>query len=117
MDSLKNLWQFAFKNNRNVVIDITKEESNTHVESQAKIPNSERERSEGMDNYVEKDSNCSTAFTKRRVIWTDELHHRFLQAVKLIGIDGARPKKIIQLMNVPGLMRRNVSSHLQVCSM
>ncbi|KAM5555083.1 two-component response regulator ORR26-like [Rosa sericea] len=113
MDNLKNLWQFAFKNNRNVVIDITKEESNTHVESQAKIPNSERERSEGMDNYEEKDSNCSTAFTKRRVIWTDKLHHRFLQAVKLIGIDGARPKKIIQLMNVPGLTRRNVSSHLQ----
>lgn len=85
MNRLKNLWQFAFTKKRNVVIDITKKESNVHVESQAEIPNAKRKRSEGMDKYEERDS---TALRKPRLIWTTELHHRFLRAVRLLGIDG-----------------------------
>lgn len=84
MSSLKNLWQFAFTK-RNAVIDMTKKESNVHVESQAEIPNAKRKRSEGMDKYEERDS---TALKKPRIIWTTELHHRFLRAVRLLGIDG-----------------------------
>ena len=33
----------------------------------------------------------------------------------LIAISEAVPKRILELMNVPGLTRENVASHLQVC--
>ncbi|KAG6574152.1 putative two-component response regulator ARR21, partial [Cucurbita argyrosperma subsp. sororia] len=55
----------------------------------------------------------SIAIRKPKVIWTNSLHNRFLQAIKLIGLDKAVPKKILEFMNVPGLTRENVASHLQ----
>jgi len=34
------------------------------------------------------------------------------------GLDlGAHPKKILQHMNVQGLQKENISSHLQVCAL
>uniref|UniRef100_A0A0A0KER8 Response regulatory domain-containing protein n=1 Tax=Cucumis sativus TaxID=3659 RepID=A0A0A0KER8_CUCSA len=51
---------------------------------------------------------------KPKVVWTDFLQYRFLQAVHFIGLDRAVPKKILEVMNVPGLTRENVASHLQV---
>lgn len=53
--------------------------------------------------------------TKRsRLIWTDKLHQRFLEAVdRCGGIDHALPKAIMKDMKVEGLTRENVSSHLQ----
>nr|XP_043620265.1 two-component response regulator ORR21-like [Erigeron canadensis] len=50
---------------------------------------------------------------KQRMVWTDELHLLFVRAVKQLGIDNAVPKKVLELMNVPGLRRENVASHLQ----
>ncbi|XP_020220449.1 two-component response regulator ORR21 [Cajanus cajan] len=50
---------------------------------------------------------------KPRVIWTENLHSKFLKAVKQIGDDKAVPKKILEVMNIPHLTRDNVASHLQ----
>ncbi|XP_072975113.1 uncharacterized protein [Typha angustifolia] len=50
---------------------------------------------------------------KPRVVWTDELHKVFLEAVNQLGIDKAVPKKILELMNIKLLTRENVASHLQ----
>ncbi|XP_065859573.1 two-component response regulator ORR24-like [Euphorbia lathyris] len=50
---------------------------------------------------------------KPKVAWTLLLHFRFLQAVIYLGLEKAVPKKIHQLMNVSGLTRENVGSHLQ----
>ncbi|KAI3800494.1 hypothetical protein L1987_28585 [Smallanthus sonchifolius] len=50
---------------------------------------------------------------KPRVVWTKEMHQKFLEAVAQLGEDKAFPKKIVELMNVPGLTRANVASHLQ----
>ncbi|XVE53553.1 hypothetical protein DITRI_Ditri03aG0012200 [Diplodiscus trichospermus] len=50
---------------------------------------------------------------KPRVVWSVELHHKFVAAVKQLGIDKAVPKKILELMNVENLTRENVASHLQ----
>ncbi|XP_074266489.1 uncharacterized protein LOC141589763 [Silene latifolia] len=55
----------------------------------------------------------NTATKKPRVIWTPELHHKFVAAVNQFGNSKAVPKKILELMNVPGLTRENVASHLQ----
>ncbi|CAL9158216.1 unnamed protein product [Musa hybrid cultivar] len=50
---------------------------------------------------------------KPRVVWSVELHQQFVNAVNQLGIDKAVPKRILELMNVPGLTRENVASHLQ----
>eukprot|EP00963_Diacronema_lutheri_P013493 scaffold2636_cov340-Pavlova_lutheri.AAC.155 len=50
---------------------------------------------------------------KPRLVWTPELHNRFMNAVNHLGIKNAVPKTILQLMNVEGMTRENVASHLQ----
>ena len=52
--------------------------------------------------------------TKRpRLEWTPELHHRFVVAVSFRGIEHSEPKNIVHMMNVEGLTRQHVASHLQ----
>ncbi|GAB4843962.1 Transcription factor mybc1 [Ancistrocladus abbreviatus] len=48
-----------------------------------------------------------------RLVWTPQLHKRFVDAVAHLGIKNAVPKTIMQLMSVDGLTRENVASHLQ----
>ncbi|KAJ0977986.1 hypothetical protein J5N97_013460 [Dioscorea zingiberensis] len=48
-----------------------------------------------------------------RLVWTPQLHKRFVDAVSHLGIKNAVPKTIMQLMSVEGLTRENVASHLQ----
>jgi two-component response regulator (ARR-B family) len=82
---------------------------------------------------------------KNRLSWSPELHEKFLRAVNQLGMDSkifcqiflfslflyfinsldltfflsyfseAKPRKIVELMNVPGLTRAHISSHWQVC--
>ncbi|KAH7865646.1 hypothetical protein Vadar_009280 [Vaccinium darrowii] len=47
--------------------------------------------------------------------WTDELHRKFMDAVDYLGEGRCYPKEILELMNVPGLTRMQVASHLQKC--
>ncbi|KVI11954.1 transcription factor PCL1-like [Cynara cardunculus var. scolymus] len=56
----------------------------------------------------------STKTSKRtRLVWTPQLHKRFVEVVARLGVKNAVPKTIMQLMNVEGLTRENVASHLQ----
>lgn len=48
-----------------------------------------------------------------RLVWTPQLHKRFVEAVGQLGIGNAVPKTIMQMMSVDGLTRENVASHLQ----
>eukprot|EP00892_Ulva_mutabilis_P007617 jgi/Ulvmu1/5227/UM022_0020.1 len=50
---------------------------------------------------------------KTRLVWTQELHMRFLAAVEKIGLRTAVPRTILQVMDVEGLTRENIASHLQ----
>lgn len=50
---------------------------------------------------------------KPRVVWTPELHKQFVDAVNVLGLDKAVPKRILDIMEVPNLTRENVASHLQ----
>lgn len=55
-----------------------------------------------------------TAMLKKpRVVWSKELHQQFVTAVNQLGVDKAVPKKILEIMNVPGVTRENIASHLQ----
>ncbi|GJM92590.1 hypothetical protein PR202_ga09071 [Eleusine coracana subsp. coracana] len=50
---------------------------------------------------------------KARMVWTAELHRRFIDAVARLGDRAAVPKAIVQVMNVEGITREHVASHLQ----
>ncbi|KAI5062563.1 hypothetical protein GOP47_0023102 [Adiantum capillus-veneris] len=59
------------------------------------------------------DDPSARTLKRARLVWTPELHKRFIEAVAHLGIKNAVPKTIMQLMNVEGLTRENVASHLQ----
>lgn len=50
---------------------------------------------------------------KIRLVWTQELHNRFINALSQLGLKQAVPKNILAIMNVEGMTRENVASHLQ----
>ncbi|CAK8569672.1 unnamed protein product [Lathyrus sativus] len=51
---------------------------------------------------------------KLRVVWSVNLHRKFICVVNKLDLEKVVPKKILDLMNVEGLARENVVSHLQV---
>ncbi|CAM0943387.1 unnamed protein product [Alopecurus aequalis] len=76
-----------------------------------KEPHSEYE-DESDDNDAQ-DNDEPLAPKNPRVVWSVELHLKFVAAVNQLGIDKASPKRILELMNVEKLSRKNVASHLQ----
>lgn len=58
-------------------------------------------------------ANSKTSLKRPRLVWTPQLHKRFVDVVAHLGLKNAVPKTIMQLMNVEGLTRENVASHLQ----
>eukprot|EP00889_Picochlorum_renovo_P007513 jgi/Picre1/34543/NNA_002011.t1 len=58
-------------------------------------------------------SDDSSSDRKMRLVWSQELHNRFLNALSHLGLKKAVPKNILGLMNVEGMTRENVASHLQ----
>ncbi|KAM3321412.1 two-component response regulator ARR12 [Capsicum chacoense] len=59
------------------------------------------------------DDEDSATQKKPRVVWSIDLHKKFVTAVNQLGLEKAVPKRILDLMNVEGLTRENVASHLQ----
>ncbi|KAF5749537.1 two-component response regulator ARR12 [Tripterygium wilfordii] len=72
----------------------------------------EDDEEEGEENGDDDDED-PTNQKKPRVVWSVELHRKFVAAVNQLGLGKAVPKKILDLMNVEGLTRENVASHLQ----
>ncbi|GER37100.1 two-component response regulator ARR1 [Striga asiatica] len=73
-----------------------------------------RKRKDEEDESEDGNENEDPATQKKpRVVWSIELHRKFVAAVNQLGIEKAVPKRILDLMNVEGLTRENVASHLQ----
>ncbi|CAN7003984.1 unnamed protein product [Brassica oleracea var. botrytis] len=92
----------------------TAEKSSSVGDSTIRNPN-KRKRSMFIDGQVgEKDQDHVRDSTtkKRRVVWDNELKKKFLDAMEDLGPE-AVPKKILERMNVVGMTRENVASHLQ----
>ncbi|XP_022155745.1 two-component response regulator ORR23-like [Momordica charantia] len=135
INDLRNIWQFALstksrsKPNPNLFIEETgshgprfpafksrSEEVNSVSSSNERRRGKKKKDSKGKGKNQEKANDkkeLTTTTKKAKVVWTDFLQYRFLQAVHYIGLDRAVPKKILEIMNVPGLTRENVASHLQ----
>ncbi|CAH1419368.1 unnamed protein product [Lactuca virosa] len=56
---------------------------------------------------------CSKRKSKMRLVWTPELHEKFMDAIGQLGEGRCIPKLIHEQMGVPGITRAQVSSHLQ----
>ncbi|XP_022853224.1 transcription factor PCL1-like [Olea europaea var. sylvestris] len=65
------------------------------------------------DNCTDDQSAAAKTLKRPRLVWTPQLHKRFVDVVAHLGLKNAVPKTIMQLMNVEGLTRENVASHLQ----
>ncbi|XP_060214113.1 two-component response regulator ARR11-like isoform X1 [Lycium barbarum] len=121
MKELRNIWQHVLRKKMQEARDIGNHELDQYDEvwmlNGAEIL-SGKKRKDFENKHDEKemsDSRCvdSSSMKKARVIWTIELHQKFVKAVNQIGFDKVGPKKILDLMGVPWLTRENVASHLQ----
>jgi two-component response regulator (ARR-B family) len=125
LEQLKNIWQHVIRRN-------TKNRGSENDDAGQKGQNGEgengganrnkrqsrRDRDENGDDGDDSDENSndngdSSSQKKPRVVWSVELHRKFVSAVNQLGIDKAVPKKILDLMNVENITRENVASHLQ----
>ncbi|XP_061349122.1 two-component response regulator ARR2-like isoform X2 [Gastrolobium bilobum] len=125
IEALKNIWQHVVRKRKNEWKDTEQSGSADEGDRQQKASddadysssanegtwrNSKKRRDE--EEEAEERDDTST-LKKPRVVWSVELHQQFVAAVDQLGIDKAVPKKILELMNVHGLTRENVASHLQ----
>ncbi|KAG9147276.1 hypothetical protein Leryth_018014 [Lithospermum erythrorhizon] len=72
-----------------------------------------KKRKNAESKQDDRESSDTSSIKKPRIVWTVDLHQKFVKAVNLIGIDKIGPKKILDLMEVSWLTRENVASHLQ----
>ncbi|KAJ0981259.1 hypothetical protein J5N97_009514 [Dioscorea zingiberensis] len=131
MEELKNIWQHVVRKKWNEnkelenscsledseqqrrVIDEAEYASSVNDGTDSTWRSQKKKRDAKEDDDGELDSEDPFASKKPLVVWSVELHQQFVNAVNQLGIDKAVPKKILELMNVPGLTRENVASHLQ----
>eukprot|EP01018_Ginkgo_biloba_P021682 Gb_00604 [translate_table: standard] len=131
MEELKNIWQHVIRKKRNggrelehsgsVDSDRHKKGSddieyassvNEGMDGNWKTSKRRKEAKEEDDDF-EQENDDPSSLKKPRVVWSVELHQQFVSAVNQLGIDKAVPKRILEMMNVQGLTRENVASHLQ----
>eukprot|EP00250_Pteridium_aquilinum_P026589 c33250_g1_i1 orf=158-2065(+) len=114
MEELRNIWQHVIRRKGKEVqrgnMQGELDETARGSESQDQISKKRKELLEMED--------CSSmdglnSLKKARVNWSIQLHRQFVDAVNQLGVDKAVPKRILDIMNVQGLTRENVASHLQ----
>ncbi|XP_026459342.1 two-component response regulator ARR2-like [Papaver somniferum] len=122
MEAIKNIWQHVIRKRRHELKELERTASVEDTErlqkpiedaDNASSANEESYKNKRKDEEDDDDKDDNSTVKKTRVVWSIELHQQFVSAVNQLGIDKAVPKKILELMNVPGLTRENVASHLQ----
>ncbi|GLU08435.1 hypothetical protein SLE2022_253480 [Rubroshorea leprosula] len=125
IEALKNIWQHVVRKRKNEWKDFEqsgsveegdrqqKQSDEADYSSSANEGNWKNSKKRKDDEEESEERDDSSTLKKPRVVWSVELHQQFVAAVNQLGIDKAVPKKILELMNVPGLTRENVASHLQ----
>ncbi|KAJ6430347.1 hypothetical protein OIU84_021701 [Salix udensis] len=127
MKELRNIWQHVFRKKIHEVRDIeilegvesfqmTRNGSDLYEDGHVLCGEdltSMKKRKDIESKHDEKDTGDFTSTKKARVVWSVDLHQKFVKAVNQIGFDKVGPKKILDMMNVPWLTRENVASHLQ----
>nr|QSD99621.1 MYB family transcription factor [Melilotus albus] len=130
LEELRNIWQHVVRkkktdskdenqvpnisggNNQNILENSADQNKRLGKRRKEQDEEEEEEEDEGTGDG-DGDENDPSSQKKPRVVWSAELHKKFLDAVSQLGPDKAVPKKILELMNVEGITRENVASHLQ----
>ncbi|GMI99577.1 hypothetical protein HRI_003627000 [Hibiscus trionum] len=124
-DGLKNVWQYAVSAKKGKTTVIKEIEGDSATATGRRLPSANNERDGGERGSKRKapgkdkdgkdeDNNLKPKKARRaKVVWTNTLHNQFLDALRHIGLEKAVPKTILEHMNVRGLTRENVASHLQ----
>ncbi|KAM3358548.1 two-component response regulator ORR26 [Capsicum galapagoense] len=121
MKELRNIWQHVLRKKMQEARDVGNHELDQYDEvwmlNGAEIL-SGKKRKDFDNKHDEKEMSeprgvDSSSMKKARVVWTVDLHQKFVKAVNQIGFDKVGPKKILDLMGIPWLTRENVASHLQ----
>ncbi|KAK9074626.1 hypothetical protein SSX86_007224 [Deinandra increscens subsp. villosa] len=129
MKELRNIWQHVYRKKIHEVRDTESYEGLEEILMMRNVSEQQsddgylfcggdmtpgsKKRKDPEHKYEEKDFADHSSIKKARVVWTVDLHQKFVKAVNLIGFEKVGPKKILDLMNVPWLTRENVASHLQ----
>ncbi|CAH2061073.1 unnamed protein product [Thlaspi arvense] len=122
IEELKNIWQHVVRSrfdknrgsNNGDKRDGSGNEGAANSDQNSGRANRKRKDQYNEDEDEERDDNDDPSTQKKpRVVWTVELHKKFVAAVNQLGFEKAMPKKILDLMNVEKLTRENVASHLQ----
>ncbi|XP_019176860.1 PREDICTED: two-component response regulator ORR26-like [Ipomoea nil] len=142
-ETLKNLWQHVVrernvqrgkemmlmeKNNRELAVinnggggadrgKGVRVEENENYEMSYRGKGKRTRQQQSLNESTQMMMNPGLARVKRKTCteWTVELHEKFMNAVHQLGDGRCYPKEILELMNVPGLTRMQVASHLQKC--
>ncbi|KAL5743719.1 hypothetical protein ACOSQ2_026835 [Xanthoceras sorbifolium] len=134
-DNFKNIWQYAVASRKDKFSSIERigslqgqsgsfginekisynDKSNSASSLKGKLGNKKNDKRKSHKKNTKEDvvGENSIAPKKSKVVWTNSLHNRFLQAIRYITLEKAVPKNVLQFMNVPELTRKNVASHLQ----
>ncbi|KAJ0514417.1 putative response regulator and transcription factor RR-A-type family [Helianthus annuus] len=119
IEELCNIWQHVIR--RKVESKSQSKSKHNHEESDQgnkggdhneKLNRKRKDEEEDEENGNESDD--PTTKKKPRVVWSIDLHRKFVAAINQLGIEKTMPKRILDSMNVDGLTRENVASHLQV---
>ncbi|CAL5205741.1 unnamed protein product [Lathyrus oleraceus] len=131
LEELRNIWQHVARkflnehkehndfgsiddNDRNARGNDDNDNNSYVVGTTKGLVKEQKKRSNLKDEVdVELENDDLSTSKKARVVWSVELHQQFVSAVNQLGLDKAVPKRILELMNVTGLTRENVASHLQ----
>ncbi|KAF8408366.1 hypothetical protein HHK36_007515 [Tetracentron sinense] len=147
MKELQNIWQHVFRKKILEVKDIESQEGiediqmmkygldefdNGQLLSGGDMFSVKKRRDMENKEHDDQEFSDSSTVKKARVVWSVDLHQKFVNAVNQIGFDSdchldnactepisviflaeIGPKKILDLMNVPWLTRENIASHLQ----
>ncbi|XP_051135467.1 two-component response regulator ARR2-like [Andrographis paniculata] len=125
IDAIKALWQHVLKAKNRMVRERERIMMGPSIGAQGiqvPIPN-EGDKGKGKkkirgrkeDGFDSDHMNSGRVRRKVCTEWTQELHEKFMASVRQLGEGRCFPKEILDLMNVPGLTRMQVASHLQKC--
>ncbi|XAR71031.1 hypothetical protein NMG60_11028111 [Bertholletia excelsa] len=128
IEELKNIWQHVVRRKKFDPKDQNSSDEPQHEgrgqlpmvtgdgDQNGKLNRKRKDQNEDDDgDHVDSRLNNEDPSTQKkpRVVWTVDLHRKFVAAVNQLGIDKAVPKRILDMMNVEKLTRENVASHLQ----
>ncbi|KAI3803068.1 hypothetical protein L1987_31216 [Smallanthus sonchifolius] len=123
LEELRNIWQHVIRrkvesksqsksNNNQERPNNEGEQETDSGDPNGKLNRKRKDEDEDVEDNGNEDDDPSTQ-KKPRVVWSIDLHRKFVAAVNQLGIEKAVPKRILDFMNVEGLTRENVASHLQ----